>query len=79
MNIMPQDLYQAFCRNVRDRLEQLGITQNELARRLKVDPSYISQILNGHRRPGIDSLQSFAKALSMDPADLIRQQLTKTA
>lgn len=69
---MPQNLYSAFCRNVRGRMSSLGITQTELARRLDVDPSYVSQILNGHRRPGLDSLESFAKALKTDPADLIK-------
>lgn len=69
---MPQNLYNAFCKNVRERMASLGITQNELARRLNVDPSYVSQILNGHRRPGLDSLEAFAKALKIDPSDLLR-------
>ena len=75
---MPQNLYLCFCENVRLRLEQLGMTQSELAAKLKVDPSYISQILNGHRRPGLDSLETFAKALGVEPADLLRR-LARTA
>ena len=70
---MPQDLYRAFVDNVRHRMQQLDITQSELAGRLKVDPSYVSQILNGHRRPGLDSLDSFARALGVEPQDLIRR------
>jgi len=56
----------------------LGITQAELAVRLRVTPSYVSQILNGHRRPGLDNLEAFAKVLSVEPADLIRRNFAKT-
>jgi transcriptional regulator with XRE-family HTH domain len=73
MIAMTQRIYGAFVTNVRDRMADLDLSQKDLAVRLKVSPSYVSQILSGHRRPGLDSLDEFATALEIDPADLIRQ------
>ena len=64
----------AFRRNVRERMEALGITQGDLCQRLGVTSSYISQMLSGHRRPGLDSLKNFAQALNIEPADLLREK-----
>ena len=75
---MSQALYQAFCRNVRERMTELKISQSELAERLGVTPGYVSQILNNHRRPGLDTLDEFATALETDAARLIKI-LAKTA
>lgn len=76
---MSQKLAHAFTQNVRHRMADLGINQVELARRLGVGESFVSQMLSGHRRPGLESLDSFAQALEMEAADLIREKkLAKT-
>ncbi len=49
------------------------ISQTDLADKMGVTPSFVSQILGGHRRPGLDSLESFANALETEPANLIRK------
>jgi len=54
-------------------MDDLGLSQKDLAAKLMVSPSYVSQILSGHRRPGLDSLDEFATALDIEPAELIRQ------
>jgi transcriptional regulator with XRE-family HTH domain len=69
---MSKRLYDAFCANVRERMEELDLSQSELAKQLKVTPSFVSQLLNGHLRPGLDTLDNFAKALKCEAADLIR-------
>lgn len=43
--------YEAFLRNLNTLVSNLGISNNELARALSFDPSYISRILAGHRHP----------------------------
>lgn len=72
---MSARLANAFRRNVRERMQELGISQDELADRLNCGKSFVSQMLNGHRRPGLESLESFAKALKLaEPADLLREK-----
>jgi transcriptional regulator with XRE-family HTH domain len=73
MIAMTQRIYGAFVANVRDRMADLDLSQKDLAVRLKVSPSYVSQILSGHRRPGLDSLDEFGTALGIEAADLIRE------
>lgn len=72
---MPQSLADAFRRNVRDRMEELGLSQADLAEKLSVTPSFVSQILSGHRNPGLSSLEDFAKALGMKAYELIRERI----
>ena len=68
-------------RHVRERMQQLELSQDELADRLKCGKSFVSQMLNGHRRPGLESLETFAVALGLaEPADLLREKkLAKSA
>ncbi len=74
MVAMSQRLAHAFIRNARERMQELGVSQVELSRRMKVGQSFVSQMLSGHRHPGLESLDSFAKALEMEAADLIREK-----
>lgn len=77
---MSARLASAFRRNARARMEELGLSQNDLAERMRVGKSFVSQMLSGHRHPGLESLESFGKALDIEPADLIREKkLAKTA
>lgn len=77
---MSAKLYLVFLANVRERMEALNMSQAELANRMKVTPSYVSQLLSGHRRPGLDGLEDMAKALEVEPSDLIAKRiLSKSA
>lgn len=71
MSTMAADLSELFRANVRNRLDAIGISQADLAKRLGVTRSFVSQMLSGHRRPGLDTLQTFADALDCKPADLL--------
>jgi transcriptional regulator with XRE-family HTH domain len=70
---MSQQIYSAFVENVRERMAELELSQSDLAELLGVTRSYVSQILGGHRRPGLDTLETFSKALKTKPENLIRQ------
>ncbi len=69
---MSKKLYSAFQANVRERMHALGISQSDLARTLNVSPAFVSQLLNGKARPGLETLENFGKALKCQAADLIR-------
>lgn len=46
-------------------LEQPGITQDKLAKLSGLDPTYISQIVNGKRTPSLHNLQKLIKTLKI--------------
>lgn len=71
------ELFEIFRLQVKHRLEVRGWTQSDLADILGVGKSYVSQILNGHRNPGFETLDAFSKALSCSPEDLISKKSNK--
>jgi len=71
---MSARLANAFRANVRERMATLGLSQDDLAHRMKVTASFISQMLSGHRNPGLNSLEDFAKALEIQPSELISEK-----
>jgi ribosome-binding protein aMBF1 (putative translation factor) len=77
MVAMSDTLANAFRRNVRVRMVALGLSQSQLADRLRVTPAFVSQMLSGHRNPGLNSLEDFAKALEIDAPELLRENLPK--
>lgn len=76
---MSASLANAFRRNVRARMEQLGISQADLAKRMEVTDAFISQMLGGYRNPGLNSLEDFAKALEIAASELIREKAEKSS
>jgi len=72
MNLMPADLYRIFCENVNDRLSELGWSRADLASKMDVTIAYVTNYLNGHRRPGIDVIARFAKALRVEADTLLK-------
>lgn len=44
--------YDVYIKNLKQLLRSFEISNNELGRKLNYDPSYISRILSGQRRPG---------------------------
>lgn len=48
-----------------DAMENRGITRSDLARRLGVNPAYITKILHGHANLSLESLAKVAFAMDM--------------
>jgi ribosome-binding protein aMBF1 (putative translation factor) len=71
MTTLSDLLYKRFRDNLRTILESRGMSQKELAGKLGNDPSFVSLLLNGHCRPGLDTLEKVARALEIDAAKLI--------
>ena len=54
--------------NIKERREQLGISQKELAERAKISQSFLCDIEQGRCRPSIDTAIKIAQVL--DVADI---------
>jgi transcriptional regulator with XRE-family HTH domain len=59
-------------RNVRRIREGKKFTQEKLAERSNLHPTYISDIERGTRNPGIKNVARIAKALGVTTADLCK-------
>ena len=62
----------ALGQNVRRRREARELTQEKLAERAGLDPTYISGIERGLRNPGIKNVARLAKALGLTTAELLK-------
>jgi transcriptional regulator with XRE-family HTH domain len=62
----------ALGQNVRHHRETRGLTQEKLAERASLDPTYISGIERGLRNPGIKNVARLAKALGLTTAELCK-------
>jgi transcriptional regulator with XRE-family HTH domain len=62
----------ALGQNVRRRREARDLTQEKLAEKAGLDPTYISGIERGLRNPGIKNVARLAKALGFTTADLCK-------
>ena len=62
-----------FGSNIRACRERVGLTQEELARRMECTQSYISQIEQSDARPTLGTLQRVAEALGCPVSDLVRK------
>ena len=52
--------------NLKERLEELGISQRELARRAGIDDSYVCGIINGKRNPSIKIAIAIGKVVGVE-------------
>jgi transcriptional regulator with XRE-family HTH domain len=62
----------ALGQNIRRRREARELTQEKLAERASLDPTYISGIERGLRNPGIKNVAKLAKALGFTTAELLK-------
>ncbi len=62
----------ALGQNVRRRREARELTQEKLAEKAGLDPTYISGIERGLRNPGIKNVARLAKALGFSTAELCK-------
>lgn len=65
-------LLSALGRNVCQRRDLLKLTQEKLAEKSGLDPTYVSDIERGLRNPGIVNVARLAKALGLTTAELCK-------
>ena len=58
--------------NVRRQREAKQLTQEKLAEKASLDPTYISGIERGLRNPGIKNVAKLAKALGLTTSELCK-------
>lgn len=68
----PDPILFALGQNVRNRRESQRLTQEGLAERASLDPTYISGIERGIRNPGIKNVVKLARALGLSTASLCK-------
>lgn len=60
--------------NVQRARRERGLSQEELAHRAAVHQTYLSGVERGRRNPTIVVLDKIARAMDLDPADLLRRR-----
>lgn len=63
---MQHSAHDIFVANVLSLLEQQGITQAELARRMRCSRPYVSQIISQRTDPGLRVVDRLAQALGVE-------------
>lgn len=65
--------YAAVLRLLREAREQAGITQVELAKKLRQSQSYVSKVERGDRRLDIVQLRTICQVLGLTLADFVQR------
>jgi transcriptional regulator with XRE-family HTH domain len=71
MNKNLKKFREQFSSNVRARRAYLGLTQEDLAEKARLERTYISQIERNNANPTIDALHALAKALDTTASELL--------
>jgi|10_taG_2_1085330.scaffolds.fasta_scaffold83972_2 transcriptional regulator with XRE-family HTH domain len=58
---------------IRHRLIEIGKTQTDLGKTIKLDKAQVSRMLDGKRRVQIDEIERLAIFLEMPTVELLRQ------
>jgi len=74
---MPDPLYQLFGDRVRELREEKNVTQEELARRVDLSRTSITNIEKGRQRILLHQLVEIASALDAKPQDLMPAEQVK--
>lgn len=70
----PGQLRQVLAKNIRLLRHELGMSQEELAFRAKVHRTYMSSIERAHRNVAIDNIEKIARALEVEPYQLLKDE-----
>lgn len=65
------DIRKAFGSRLRKIRLGMGLTQEELADKVGLHPTYIGQIERGVRNPSLINLEKISKALKINSSDLL--------
>ena len=66
-----EELQTVLGQNVRRRRQELRMTQEKLAEKLKMTQGYLSQIENGNRAATLSTVADIAEALEVTPSYLL--------
>ncbi len=69
-----KNLTQLLGKNIQQRRKRLGLTQEELAERVRIGQQSLSRMEQGHIAPKTERLQLFADTLGCTVADLFRSE-----
>jgi transcriptional regulator with XRE-family HTH domain len=69
---MAIDICEQFGMNLRRIRRKYGLTQEDLAHRVGMDVSYLSQLENGRKEPCLRKMKEIAQALGVPLAQLLR-------
>lgn len=74
----PSVLRLTFARNVRERRESIGLSQEALADICNLDRTYISLVERARRNLSLDNVSRIAEGLDIDPVELLRSDIRRT-
>ena len=73
MTVLRPSLRQTFVANLRRERKARGISQEALAREAGLHRTYVSSVEGGMRNVCIDNIERLARALGLDPVELMRR------
>jgi transcriptional regulator with XRE-family HTH domain len=68
------DFYRALGRRIAERRHAVELTQEAVAASAGIGASYLAHIEAGRKKPTLDTLQKIAKALSVEPWQLLTDE-----
>lgn len=68
---MKQEFYKLLAKNIKQRRQKLGLTQQQLADRLNMSLNFVGKIEVAFSKPSLDTLIEIAEALETTVSDLI--------
>lgn len=75
MTKLATKLHDVFRENVQRLLDEYGWNRTDLANEMGVTRGYVSQVMTAHRGIGLEAVEKFAAALSVEPSDLISEKI----
>jgi transcriptional regulator with XRE-family HTH domain len=73
LNAPRPSLRQTFVANLRRERKARGISQEALAREAGLHRTYVGSVERGTRNVSIDNIERLARALGLDPVELMRR------
>jgi len=73
--MQPAELAEVFRVNMRARRRELGLNQEQLAKKLRTNQPHISDLENGTKQPTMETIAKIAESLSTTPAALLTPEI----
>jgi len=74
-----KDLNKAFGLRIRNLRKKKSLSQEDLADRAGLHPTYVGGVERGERNPSLESILKIAKALEISPGQLFKFEGVKTS